>query len=382
MIDRRTFLSTTAVGTTMLATSRLFAQPGQPVGAVMPTKGTVRNRQLPTNAAHQGGKYRPLYRFGLGGVAIGNGFAPISDEQAHATMAAAWDAGVRFFDTSPFYGFGLSEYRMGRFLHNHKPDDYVISTKIGRVFKAVKEAPSSPIWKSPAPFSYMYDYTAAGTRRSIEDSLMRLGLSRIDIVFIHDLSPDTGDFGRPWTDVFEEAANGAMPELTKMRDEGIIKAWGFGVNRPEPALRAIEAGDPDIFLLATQYSLIDHQEALEKTFPALEAKGVSVVVGAPLNAGFLGGRDRYHYGGTFPAGVKEKRERLSAAAERYGVDLRTAALQFAAAPAVVSAIIPGARSPEQVRANAESMKVAIPGEFWAALKKDGLIAGNAPTPNG
>lgn len=384
MIDRRTFLSTTAVGTTMLATSHLLGQPGggQPVGAVMPTKGTIGNKPLPTNAPNPGGKYRPPYRLGLGGVAIGNGFAPVSDEQVEATMFGAWEAGVRYFDTSPFYGFGLSERRMGRFLHNRKPEEYVISTKVGRVFKAAKETPGDGLWKSPSPFSYTYDYTAAGARRSIEDSLQRLGISRIDIVFIHDLSPDTKDFGRPWTEMFEEAVKGAMPELTKMRNEGIIKAWGLGVNTPEPALKAIEAADPDIFLLATQYSLIDHQGALDKTFPALESKGVSVVVGAPLNAGFLAGRDRYHYEGTFPPGVKEKRERLSAVCAKHGVDLRTAALQFAAAPGVVSAVIPGARSPEQVRANAESMKVAIPEEFWATLKKDGLIAPNAPTPKG
>lgn len=380
MIDRRTFVSAAAASAGVLTGSKLFGRPSQPVGDVMPTKGNITGRELPTNAPITGGKYRPPHRLGLGGVALGNGFAPIRDGQAHATMEAAWAAGVRLFDTSPFYGFGLSEHRMGRFLHTRKPDEYVLSTKIGRVFTATKEPPDSPIWKSPAPFTFKYDYTADGTRRSIEDSLMRLGVSQIDIVFIHDLSPDTTDLGRPWTEVFDEAAKGAMPTLTKMRDEGIIKAWGFGVNRPDPALRAIEVADPDIFLLATQYSLIDHQEALDKTFPALKAKGVSVIAGAPLNAGFLGGRDRYHYGGDFPPGVKEKRRRISAICDEHGVDLRTAALQFVNAHPVVSAIIPGARSPEQVKANAESMKVAIPDDFWAALKKQGLIAENAPTP--
>lgn len=380
MIDRRTFLSTTAVAAAAVTASRALAQPIQPVGGVMPTKGKVTDKPLPTNPANSGGKYRPAHRLGLGGVAIGNGFAPCTDEQAHATMQAAWDGGSRFFDTSPFYGFGLSERRMGQFLHNHKPGEYVLSTKIGRVFKASKEPPAPSLWKEPSPFSYKYDYTAAGTRRSIEDSLQRLGVSQIDIVFIHDLSPDTNDFGRPWTEVYEEAAKGAMPELTRMRNEGMIKAWGFGINRPDAALRAIDTADFDICLLATQYSLIDHEEAMTKTFPALEKKGVSVVVGAPLNAGFLAGRDRYHYAGTFPPGVKEKRQKLNQICEQHGIDLRTAALQFAAAPSVVSAIIPGARSAEQVQANVQSMKVEIPQEFWAELKKQGLIAESAATP--
>lgn len=379
-LDRRTFISAAA---SAVVSARLLAhagQPGgQPVGGVLPTKGTATDKPLPTNEVGSG-KYRPKPRLGLGGVAIGNGFAPISDEQAEATMQAAWDAGVRLFDTSPFYGFGLSERRMGRFLHNHKPDEYVLSTKIGRLFHATKPIPEAGLWKAPSPFAYKFDYTASGTRRSIEDSLQRLGVSRIDIVFIHDLSPDTGDLGRPWTEAFDEAAKGAMPELTKMREEGLIKAWGFGVNRPDPALRAIEVADPDIFLLATQYSLIDHQEALDKTFPALEKKGVSVVVGAPLNAGFLAGRDRYHYGGTFPPGVKEKRQKISAICDKHGVDLRTVALQFTAAHPVVSATIPGARSPEQVQANASSMKVTVPEALWADLKQEGLIAANAPTP--
>lgn len=379
-LDRRTFISAAA---TTLVSAKLFAhqtgQSGQPVGGVLPTKGPMTEKPLPTNEPRSG-KYRPGTRLGLGGVAIGNGFAPITDAQSDATMQTAWDAGVRFFDTSPFYGFGLSERRMGRFLHNRKPEEYVLATKIGRVFRATKPIADAGLWKSPSPFAYTYDYTAAGTRRSVEDSLQRLGVSRIDIVFIHDLSPDTGDFGRPWTEVFEEAAKGAMPELTKMREEGLIKAWGFGVNRPDPALRAIEIADPDIFLLATQYSLIDHQEALDKTFPALEKKGVSVVVGAPLNAGFLAGRDRYHYGGNFPAGVKEKRQKITAVCDKHGVDLRTVALQFTTAHPVVSATIPGARSPEQVAANASSMKVDIPSALWSDLKQEGLIAGNAPTP--
>nr|WP_217647045.1 aldo/keto reductase [Planctomicrobium piriforme] len=324
------------------------------------------------------GRYRLPHRLGLGCVAIGNGFAPVSDEQVEQTLEAAWATGVRYFDTSPFYGYGLSERRLGHFLHNHSPDDYVISTKVGRIFKATKQEPAPSLWKSPSPFSFEYDYTADGTRRSIEDSLQRLGVSQIDIVFIHDLAPD--NFGEKWTEQFAIAAKGAMPELTRLREQGVIKAWGFGVNRPEPALRAVEVADPDLFLLACQYSLLDHQQALEKTFPVLEEKGVPVVVGAPLLAGFLAGRERYLYGGTIPPGAQEKRQQVMAIADQFKIDLRTASLQFAAAPSIVSAVIPGARTPEQVQANSQSFQVEIPAEFWATLKQKGLISQNAAVP--
>jgi len=378
MLTRREFLPL-AAGSTLLTASTLLAADAGP-GSVMPTIGKVTDNPLPTNGVVTSGHYVPPYRFGLGGVAAGNGFAAMSDEAAESLMEASWAAGVRYFDTSPWYGLGLSERRFGRFLHNHKPDDYVISTKIGRILKATKTPPKA-LWQEPSPFSYTYDYTAEGTRRSIEDSLQRLGVSQIDIVFIHDLSPDNEDMKERWTEYFDIAQKGAMPELTRMREEGIIKAWGFGVNRPEPALRAVEVADPDIFLLACQYSLIDHEQAVEKTFPVLEKKGVSVVVGAPLVAGYLAGRDRYLYSGTVPDGAAQKRDKLTKVATDFGIDLRTASLQFAAASKIVSAIIPGARTAEQVKANVDSMKVMIPTSFWDELRKQGLISKAATTPD-
>jgi D-threo-aldose 1-dehydrogenase len=215
------------------------------------------------------------------------------------------------------YGLGLSERRFGHFLHEQKRDDYVLSTKVGRVLKA-GEPLNHPLWKEPAPFRHTYDYTAEGARRSVEDSLQRLGLPRIDIVFIHDLSPVNPDLGERWPEYFEVAAKGAMPELTRMRDEGLIKAWGFGVNTIKPILRALDAGDPDIFLSATQYSLMYHEDALKRLFPACDKRGVSIVVGAPLNAGFLAGADRYDYRGKMPEEFPARRERISALAEEYG----------------------------------------------------------------
>lgn len=346
-------------------------------GSVLPTRGNLRKGGLPRNES--GRRFRPSTRLGLGGVAIGNGFAPATDEQCDAAMQAAWESGARYFDTSPWYGLGLSERRMGIFLKDKPRDEFVLSTKVGRVLRAAPSAPSTP-WKEPSPFDYRYDYTAMGVRRSIEDSLQRLGLNHIDIVFVHDLSPDNEDLGDRWITQFEVARKGAFTELTKMRKEGLIKAWGLGVNRAEPALRTLDVADPDIFLLATQYSLIEHREAVETTFPALEKRGISVVVGSPLNAGYLAGRQRFNYKGTIPAGVAEKRERLERVVNKHGVDLRTVALQFCAAPAVVASVIPGARTAEQSRANGWSMRVDIPQQLWADLKKEGLIHEGATVP--
>ncbi|MFN4160636.1 MAG: aldo/keto reductase [Stenotrophomonas sp.] len=382
MNARRHFLSAAAAGTAALAASPLLAQSGGP-GSVLPTLGRAEARTLATNPSRHGGRYRPHTRLGLGGVAIGNGFAEASDAQSEATLAAAYAAGVRYFDTSPWYGLGLSERRYGHHLHNHSARDYTLSTKVGRLLTATTGALQDTMWQSPSPFHYRYDYSADGVRRSVEDSLNRLGVSQLDVVFIHDLSPDNEkDLGMPWEQRFAEAAKGAMPALTRMREEGLIKAWGFGVNRPEPALRAIADADPDIFLLACQYSLLDHAEALHETFPKIAAHGASVVVGSPLLAGYLAGRDRYLYDGTVPSWAPEKRAKVQAVCDRHGVDLRTAALQFANAPEVVSAVIPGARTPEQVRANVASMAIAIPAAFWAELKQQGLIAADAPVPRG
>ncbi len=323
--------------------------------------------------------WRPPVRFGLGGVALGNGFSPLSEAQAHDALHAAWDAGIRYYDTSPFYGFGLSERRFGHFLHTQKRADYTLSTKVGRIFTAGKPKPH-PLWTEPSPFSYRYDYTADGVMRSIEDSLQRLGVERLDIVFVHDLSPDNdADLGG-WEQQFAIAAKGAFPALAKLRDQGVIAAWGLGVNRIEPIAEALRVADLDICLLATQYSLANHERALHDLFPALEQRGVSIVVGAPFEAGFLSGKDRYDYGGSIPDDKAKQRERMRALAAEHGVDLRTAALQFAAAPKLVAAVIPGGRSPEQIRANAASMTARLPAAFWDALRREKLIAADAPVP--
>lgn len=309
----------------------------------------------------------------------GSSKLPVTDEEAVAILDNAWAAGMRYYDNSPWYGLGLSERRFGQMLNDKKRDEYVLSTKVGRILTGSLK-PKATAWGNPDSFDYTYDYSASATRRSIEDSLQRMGLPSIDIVFIHDLTSVNGDLGERWTEYFDQAVKGAMPELTKMKEEGIIKAWGLGVNNLEPILRTLDAADPDIFLAACQYSLIEHEESVTKLFPACEKKGVSIVVGSPFNNGFVTGADRFNYGPNIPVGFKEKRERLQTIAKAHQVDLRTAALQFTAAPATVSATIPGARKRNHPGENVKSMAVKIPADFWAELKQEKLIAEAAPVP--
>lgn len=339
--------------------------------------GATTHPQKENNALSFG--YRTGKRFGLGGVGAGNGFHVNSDREIRNTLEAAWTAGVRYYDTSPWYGLGLSERRFGNFLYNKKREDFLLSTKVGRILHPDSDSKNPTIWKGKVAFNYEYDYSAEATRRSIEDSLQRLGLPSIDIVFIHDLSPDNGDMpGDQWLEYFEQARNGAMAELSRMRVEGLINAWGMGVNTLEPALKCMEVADPNILLSATQYNLMHHKDALNKLYPACKKAGVSVVNGAPLAAGFLAGKDRYLYDGTIPDGFMEKREQMSEVAENHGVELRTAALQFAVAPEAVTAVIPGASRPEQVNENVASMNTDIPDDFWKELKAEKLIAVESP----
>jgi D-threo-aldose 1-dehydrogenase len=328
--------------------------------------------------------FTPKFDFGLGGVPLGNEFEVVTDEDADATLQASWEAGVRYFDVSPWYGLGLSERRFGRFLHRQPRDSYVLSTKVGKLLKASPHNRGAELFPyASSPNDIVFDYTADGVKRSIEDSLQRLGLDRIDVVFVHDLSPDNVLLPKPWTELFEVALKGAFPALSKLRDEGVIRGWGVGVNSPNPILRVIRESDPDVCLLARQYSLIDHENALENVFPMARERGVGFVVGSSLNAGFIAGSARYNYGDKrwdIPPQAIAKRDRLRAVADRFGVDLRTAALQFSSAPDVALALIVGAHTAEQALANATSMTATVPPAFWDELKNEGLIAADAPLP--
>lgn len=365
MSNRRQFLAGLAAAATVMASPAPRAHAATPA-------------PLAPRAASTG-RYRPPSRLGLGGVPLAGAFKPTSNADAQGALAAAWEGGVRYFDTSPWYGIGRSERRMGQFLSEQPRDAYVLSTKVGRLLKP-GNPPDSKVWPDPPPFHREYDFSAAGVRRSIEDSLQRLGVERIDMVFIHDLSPDNRDMGERWTDYFEQARRGAMPELVRMREEGLINAWGLGVNSIAPALRTLEVSDPDIFLSATQYSLVRHEESLLRLQPACAERGVSLVLGSPLNVGFLCGVERIDYLGTITDELRAKRARMEALCRAHGTDLRTAALQFAAAPTVVSSVLVGARNATQMREDIASMSARLPSALWADLKREGLIHADAPVP--
>ena len=326
----------------------------------------------------------PTKTFGLGGVPFGNEFAFVTDEVAYATIEAAWNAGVRYYDTSPWYGLGLAERRLGMFLRNQTRSEYVLSSKVGKLLTASRHNDAKKYFPlTPSPNNLRFDYTADGVKRSIEDSLQRLGVDALDVVFVHDLSPDNPWLPGPWEEQFEIARKGAFPALSRMRDEGVIKGWGLGVNSPEPILKLLDVADANICLLARQYSLIDHANALHQVFPKARERGMGFVVGSSLNAGFISGSARFNYGSEnykIPAQAIEKRAALRTVAARYGVDLRAAALQFSIAPAVAAALVVGCSNPDQVLADYTSLKTSIPDAFWSDLRSEGLIASDAPVP--
>lgn len=323
-------------------------------------------------------------RFGLGGVPFGNEFAYVTDEQAYATIETAWSAGVRYYDTSPWYGLGLAERRLGSFLHKQTRSEYLLSSKVGKLLTASRSNDARKYFPfTPSPNDLRYDYTGDGIKRSIEDSLQRLGVDALDVVFVHDLSPDNPWLPGPWEEQFEIARKGAFPALGKLRDEGVIKAWGLGVNSAEPILKLMDVADANVCLLARQYSLIDHENALHTVFPKARDRGMAFVVGSSLNAGFISGSARFNYGREnykIPGWAIEKRDRLRTTARRHGVDLRTAALRFSAAPDVAASLVVGCASPQQVLADYTSLETKIPNEFWSDLRSEKLIANDAPVP--
>jgi D-threo-aldose 1-dehydrogenase len=323
-------------------------------------------------------RYRPITRLGLGGTGLGDMYHATSDAAAHATVDAAWDAGIRYFDTAPHYGAGLSEHRFGQALRRRPRAEYTLSTKVGRLLVPHHPGQIEAPFVGALPFRRVLDYTADGVRRSVEDSLQRLALGHVDIAYVHDLSPDL--LGHEFEHYFRIAAGpgGAFEGMVKLREEGTIKAWGLGVNTVEPCLRALRQSDPDVFLLAGRYTLME-TTPLAELFPLCAARGAHVVLGGPFNSGFLAGGEHYDYRPATPE-QHAHRTRLRQVAARQGVDLAAAALQFGLAHPVAAATIPGASSPDHLRRNATLMHVEIPAAFWDDLRAEGLVPPEAPLP--
>jgi D-threo-aldose 1-dehydrogenase len=323
---------------------------------------------------------------GFGTAPLGNMFRAIPEEEALATVKAAWDQGVRYFDTAPFYGAGLAEMRLGEALAGYKRDDYVISTKVGRVvLDEIEDVSARDLGEKAGVFEFgrpnkiVNDYSADATLRSIDDSLKRLKTDRIEIVWVHDVAQDF--YGDDWLSVFETARKGAFRALTRLRDEGVIKAWGLGVNRVEPCelLLDLAESDPDGFLLAGRYTLLDHERALQRLMPAAAARKVEIVAGGPYSSGVLAGGPNFEYQKASPQ-ILAKVERIKAIAARHDVSIKAAALQFVLANPAVAAVIPGASRPDRLAEDHVAVKEAIPSDFWCELREQGLVAANAPLP--
>ncbi|MGV9708374.1 aldo/keto reductase [Streptomyces sp. NPDC003483] len=323
---------------------------------------------------------------GFGTAPLGNMFRAIPEEEAAATVEAAWAQGVRYFDTAPFYGAGLSEIRLGDVLAGHPRDEFVLSTKVGRVILDEAEDPSARdlgekggLFAHGRPNRMVNDYSADATLRSVEDSLKRLRTDRLDIVWVHDVAQDF--YGDEWLAAYESARTGAFRVLQRLRDEGVIKAWGLGVNRVEPLELTLDLDEPkpDAFLLAGRYTLLDHERALQRLLPAAAAQDVDIVVGGPYSSGILAGGTHFEYQKA-PAHIVEKVERIKALAERHDVGIKAAALQFALAHPATVAAIPGATRPERIAEDIAALTERIPAAFWADLCAERLVAEDAPVP--
>jgi len=323
-------------------------------------------------------------RLGFGTAPLGNMYRNIPEQEALDTVEAAWQQGVRYFDAAPMYGAGLAELRLGTALQQHRRNDYVLSTKVGRLILDEREdttqrdlGEKGGLFEHGLPNKIVYDYTADGTLRAIEASLARLKTDRLDIVWIHDPARDF--HGEGWRDVFDIAMNGAAKALTRLREEGVINAWGLGVNRVEPCEMALQQADPDGFLIAGRYTLLDHADALRTLMPASTARGLGIVVGGPYNSGILAGGTHYEYQQATPD-ILARVDALRAVCAAFNVDIRAAALQFSLAHPAVAAVIPGASQPSRIAENLALVDAEIPAAFWQALRTRGLVAVDAPLP--
>jgi D-threo-aldose 1-dehydrogenase len=318
----------------------------------------------------------------LGTAPLGGLYRDPGDEAAQATVDAAWNAGVRFFDTAPHYGHTRAEHRLGAALRRYPRDEYVLSTKVGRRFVPRTHAyDGSEGWQNPLPFEAIYDYTREGILRSYEDSQQRMGLADIDILLVHDIGRLThGERNvHYWRQLSE---GGGFRALDELRAAGAIKAIGFGVNEREAILEAMREFDIDCALLAGRYTLLE-QTPLDDLLPACTARGVSILLGGAFNSGILArgleGDRKFNYGDA-PPEVLTRVAQLDAICQRFKVPLAAAALQFPYAHAAVATVLTGARSAAEMRENAASFETVLPREFWLAVRDEGLIDTRAPLP--
>jgi D-threo-aldose 1-dehydrogenase len=315
-------------------------------------------------------------RLGLGTAPLGGLFQAVDDVQASAVVEQAYAAGMRIFDTAPLYGYGLAERRVGHTLRRRPRHEFVLATKVGRLLRAgaprdeTQYHQGEPFYKGAPPLNPVFDFSYDGVMRSVEESLDRLGLARIDILHIHD--PDAH---------FEEALSGAYRALDRLRSEGTIGAAGAGMNQAEMLVRFAREADFDCFLLAGRYTLLD-QSGLAELLPLCEKKNIAVIIGGVFNSGILARPRRgatYNYIPAEPA-MLEKAQRLEIICARHGVPLAATALQFPLGHPAVAAVLTGCRSSAEVDENVRLFRQNIPAALWDELRAEGLIPETAPVP--
>jgi D-threo-aldose 1-dehydrogenase len=324
-----------------------------------------------------------LTTLGFGTAPLGNLYRAISDREADAILDAAWQGGIRYYDTAPLYGLGLAETRLNRFLRDKPRDTYLLSTKVGRLLKpaTAQTRDGQGKWFEVPNRRELYDYGYDGVMRSLEFSLERLGLDRIDLVFAHDLDLFNHGSQAALDARLHEFMAGGYRALLELREAGTIAAFGAGVNEWEPCHWLTERGDFDIFLLAGRYTLLE-QGALAQFLPLAEARGVGLVIGGPYNSGVLASGPKpgafYNYDPAPPA-ILEQVVQIEALCKRHGVRLIDAAFQFPLRHPAVLSVIPGGQGLSEMQSNLAAAQASIPPALWQDLKAAGLMQSAAPT---
>jgi len=319
-------------------------------------------------------------RLGFGGLAIAGLYKKVSERQATATIRRSLELGINYFDTAPLYGYGISEQRLGRVLHSVLRNNYVLSTKVGRILGQVIPPEKSSIFRGVTQRKIIFDLSSEGVLRSVEDSMKRLKVGHIDILFIHDpdLFPDGPEVG------YQHVMTNTYPTLADLRSRGIVKAIGVGMNQWQMLCRFANDADFDCFLLAGRYTLLD-QSALTKLLPLCQEKRISICLGGPYNSGILASeltetpKFKFDYQDVSPK-ILKRAKRIKAVCDRYHVPLKAAALQFVLAHPVIATVISGAGSPENIHENFLLTQFHIPSGLWQELRRERLIPYEAPVP--
>ncbi len=321
---------------------------------------------------------------GFGGAPLGNMYHALADDAARATVRACYEAGIRYFDTAPLYGYGLSEHRVGEALRGRARDEFVLSTKVGRLLR-----PGDPAtlehgqFKAALPFAEVYDYGYDGVMRSVEDSLQRLGMHRIDILLVHDLDVWTHRSETARQERVAEFMAGGYRAMVELREQGAVRAIGAGVNETAACQDLAERGDFDCFLLAGRYTLLE-QAPLDDLLPLCERRNIGLIIGGAYNTGILATGavpGAYFQYAPAPPEIIERVRRIEAVCARHRVRLPTAALQFPLGHPAVATVIPGTRAPVEVEQNLAIFAPEVPADLWAELKHEGLLRADAPTPD-